>query len=63
MCQDKVLKLLKKNKTKWFSTREVSELTGIGKGSVNNNLNVLKNSRDVQRKQESHILILWKYVE
>ena len=63
MSQSDVLKLLKKNKGKWMSSKEIAEIVGIQRGCIINNLNVLRKYNEVEMKEEKYRLRVWRYKE
>lgn len=50
MGQAEVLEFLKKNRPNWFTTRQISENTGVNQNTVNMNLRRLITWHEVQRK-------------
>lgn len=55
MGQEEILRLLKENPTKWFSTSEIALLTKTEKSPVSNSLIKLRKYGEVYFKQEGHL--------
>ena len=65
MCQAEALKVLKKNKGKWITTKDVAKAMKIGTGSVTNNLNCLFQQGLILKVENNSWVIptTWKYKE
>ena len=50
MGQDNVYKQLKRNKNDWFSSKDISKITGSNTGSVRKSLNALLKAKDIEMK-------------
>lgn len=60
MTQQDVLKILKKNPDKWFSSKEIAKIICVGVGSISTNLTKLYNSGDVLRKDNGMKRCIWQ---
>ena len=54
MGQQEIYDFLKKNKIKWFTSRDISAGLDVSIGSVTNCLRKLRESRSVQFKESGH---------
>lgn len=65
MTQQEVLKYLKRNKGKWFTTKEISKAIDLGTGSTNANLNKLFKDSTIYKKEIKIVgrPCIWRYKE
>ncbi|MBT4352618.1 HTH domain-containing protein [archaeon] len=54
MGQQEVYDFLKKNKNKWFTSKDISNALSLSIGSVTNNLKKLRKSTSVKSKMEGN---------
>ena len=54
MGQQEIYDFLKKNKRKWYTSREISEKLKVSIGSVTNALKKLRRSRTIQFRTSQH---------
>jgi Mn-dependent DtxR family transcriptional regulator len=53
MGQQEVYEFLKKNKRKWFTSKEIAKGLNVSLGSVTNNLKKLRSSKEILYKESS----------
>jgi len=64
MCQARVYKFLKKNKDKWFLTKEVGEGVNLQSGTVVTNLGRLFEQGLILREmKEKSVSYSWKFLK
>jgi CRP-like cAMP-binding protein len=61
MGQQEVYNFLKKNKAKWFTSKEVAKATNLSYGSVTNNLTKLRRSGEVHFKESKKRASMFLY--